>query len=214
MDLSLAPANEDGGGWAGELGCSLNSFALNDGFERSTLMVTETMDPSGADVGEAPPRGPLRRSPILQMECSLWRCSPPTTLALAIAVMVEGTRTSSMAVVGQRARALGTPCGWAVTRLNRHGTPASTPRSFGKRVVLEAGLELGLPLGIEACNGGLKAGPTWEHENGQDLEGETELDDKSPGSWMLMRSLESGCRYRMEQSPAALRCATVPVGGR
>ena len=126
------------------------------------------------------------------MGCSLWRCLPPTTLALAIAVMVEGTRTSSVAVVGQRARALGTPYGWAATHLYRHGTPASTPRSFGERIVLEAGLELGLPLGIEACNGGLKAGPTWDHENGQDLEGETELNDTFHGSWMLMRSLKAG----------------------
>lgn len=126
------------------------------------------------------------------MGCSLWRCSPPTTLALATAVMVEGTGTSSVAVIGQRARALGTPCGWAVTHLYRHGTPASTPRSFGIRVALETDPELGLPLGIEAYNGGLKAGPMWEHENGQDLEGETEVDDTFHGSWMLMRSLKAG----------------------
>ncbi len=93
-----------------------------------------------------------------------------------------------------------------MTRLYRHGTPASTPRDFGKRVVLEASPDLGLSLGIEAFNGGLKARLTWEHEDGHDLEGETGLDDTAHGSWMLMRPLKAGVvieRDKGRQPPCA-----------
>jgi hypothetical protein len=49
-------------------------------------------------------------------------------------------------------------------------------------VVMETGPYLGLPLGIEAFNGGLKAGLPRGHEHRDDLEGETEPDDPAPAS--------------------------------
>jgi hypothetical protein len=73
-------------------------------------------------------------------------------------------------------------------------------------VVMETRPHLGLPLGIEPFDGGLKARLPRGSKDGHDLEGQTEPDDTSHGIGMLMVSLKAGIMIELgkrRQSPGA-----------